>query len=274
MNRHSPNLWLTLICGAAASLSAPGVEMTVTYDADGRVVSARYGDRATIDYLYDADGNLVGRTATVQNQQPVIDAFTADPATGDAPLETTLSCQAHDPEGGALTYAWDLDGDGTVDQTSDTGTLAHTYSDPGTYHPTCAVTDNQGATTISEPLTIDIQAAPAWQDITEALQISHSPRQLYDRRHRCFYVLVTVENPGDALQGPIRLVITDPNIPVKTGVGAGLDPDGYTDDGDPYFTLVHEDETLDTGGALDPVRINFELQRKRLTYGTRVEQYR
>ena len=135
---------------------------------------------------------------------------------------------------------------------------------------TCTITMDSDKTCTAE---FEPAAQPQWVDITELLNITHSTRQLYDRIHRCFFIQVTVENPGEeAISGPVRLVITNPSIPVKTGVGVGLDPDGYTDDGDPYFIIVPEDGTLDAGGVLRNLRINFELQRKRLTYGVRVEQ--
>jgi len=115
-------------------------------------------------------------------------------------------------------------------------------------------------------------AQPQWVNITELLNITHSHRALYDRRHKCFFVQITVENPGDTISGPIRFVITDPSIPVKIGVGVGLEPDGFTDDGDPYFIIVPDDESLGARQVLHRLRVNFELQRRRLTYGIKVEQ--
>ncbi len=113
---------------------------------------------------------------------------------------------------------------------------------------------------------------PEWKDITNFLNISHSTHPLYDRIHHCFYILVKVENPGDALSGPIRMVITNPSIPVKEGVGVGLDPDGYTEDGNPYFFIVPDGENLEAGETLQGLRVNFQLQRRRLTYGIRIEE--
>ncbi len=135
---------------------------------------------------------------------------------------------------------------------------------------TCTITMDSDKTCSAnfEPLT-----QPGWQDITDALNITHSARQLYDRIHRCFFIQVTVENPGEeAISGPVRLVITDPSIPVKTGVGVGLEPEGYSEeDSYPYFIIVPEEGSLDAGEILRNLRINFELQRKRLIYGIRVE---
>ena len=68
------------------------------------------------------------------------------------------------------------------------------------------------------------------------------------------------------------MVITNPSIPVKTGVGLGLEPDGTTDEGDPYFIIVPDGEDLGAGEVLQRLRVNFELQRRRLTYGIKAEQ--
>ncbi len=222
----------------------------------------------------DADKTCTANFEPVSNEPPVIDSFTAEPNSGDAPLDVTFTCEAHDNDGQIVSYGWDFDGDGTVDETSEARTISHTYQDPGTYQVRCTVTDNDGDSVTSESQEITVnKAAPSWVDITDTLNITHSTRQLYDRIHRCFFIQVTVENPGEeVISGPVRLVITNPSIPVKTGVGVGLDPDGYTDDGDPYFIIVPEDGTLDAGGVLRNLRINFELQRARLTYGVRVEQ--
>ena len=119
-----------------------------------------------------------------------------------------------------------------------------------------------------------ITGNPSWQDITDSLTVTHSPRTLYDRRHRCFFVQISIANPGEeAISGPIRMVIINPSIPVKTGVGVGLEPDGTTDEGDPYFIIVPDGGYLGAGESLQNLRVNFNLQRKRLTYGIRIEQF-
>ena len=133
---------------------------------------------------------------------------------------------------------------------------------------------NSNADTMSPDVQVVEQCfyQPEWKDITEFFNISHSTHPLYDRIHHCFFILVKVENPGDALSGPIRMVITNPSIPVKEGVGVGLDPDGYTEDGNPYFFIVPDGENLEAGETLQGLRVNFQLQRRRLTYGIRIEE--
>ena len=67
----------------------------------------------------------------------------ANPSSGAAPLTVAFSGSAStDPEGGALTYAWDFDGNGTDDAT--TATASHTYTTAGTYQARLRVTDPGG----------------------------------------------------------------------------------------------------------------------------------
>ena len=79
------------------------------------------------------------------NQAPVASA-TADPDNGPTPLEVTFDGSAsQDPDGDALVYAWDLDGDGGYDD-SDSVRPTHTYLDAGRVLVRLRVTDPDGAT--------------------------------------------------------------------------------------------------------------------------------
>ena len=71
---------------------------------------------------------------------------TATPVTGKAPLVVQLSAAGSvDPEGLALSYAWDLDGDGQHDDA--TGVVVnHTFTTKGLKRVTVLVTDSFGAT--------------------------------------------------------------------------------------------------------------------------------
>jgi PKD repeat protein/type 1 glutamine amidotransferase len=51
------------------------------------------------------------------NRAPTISTMTATPAEGMAPLNVTFAATATDADGHALTYEWDLDGDGTFETT-------------------------------------------------------------------------------------------------------------------------------------------------------------
>jgi glucose/arabinose dehydrogenase len=83
-------------------------------------------------------------------------AATATPTAGPAPL--TVQFDGSRSSGG-VSYAWDLNGDGLYD---DSTAVAPTwrYTTPGVYHPRLQVTDAQGVTSLSAPLTISVGTPP------------------------------------------------------------------------------------------------------------------
>ena len=102
------------------------------------------GDLVYVDY----DGGTIHRltySGGGGNQAPTA-APSATPTSGAAPLAVAFSGTASsDPEGGALTYAWDFDGNGTDDAT--TATANFTYTTVGTYAARLRVTDHAGPRT-------------------------------------------------------------------------------------------------------------------------------
>jgi PKD repeat protein/glucose/arabinose dehydrogenase/type 1 glutamine amidotransferase len=78
------------------------------------------------------------------SRRPVARA-TATPDNGQEPLTVSFSSAASsDPEGSALTFAWDFQDDGTVDSTAANPTFQ--YSAPGGYTVRLTVTDDAGKT--------------------------------------------------------------------------------------------------------------------------------
>jgi PKD repeat protein len=92
-------------------------------------------------------------TATA-NRQPVA-SFTADKTSGAAPLTVNFDASASsDPDGDPLTYAWDLDGDGTFGDGT-TAKVSRTYTANGTYTATLRVSDGRGGSqTTSRTITV------------------------------------------------------------------------------------------------------------------------
>ena len=101
----------------------------------------------TGDLLYiDQSTDTIKRIRyTVANKAPKAVA-TANVTSGDAPLQVTFNgLGSSDPDAGdTLTYAWDLDGDNLLDD-STVAQPVFTYTTPGTYTVTLKVTDGAGA---------------------------------------------------------------------------------------------------------------------------------
>ncbi|HET9324479.1 MAG TPA: PKD domain-containing protein [Gaiellaceae bacterium] len=110
-------------------------------------------------YYADFDGGTIRRISYAANQPPVASA-TASPTSGPAPLTVNFDGSgSSDPEGGPLTYSWDLNGDGIYgDSTAVKPT--RTYSNPGTYTVRLRVTDSANQTSTSAPLTIAVNNTP------------------------------------------------------------------------------------------------------------------
>ncbi len=106
-----------------------------------------------------AQSNSASTTVVVlsPNQPPVVGSFAADYTNGNAPLTVTFTCSATDPDGSIVEYRWNY-GDGSS-ETSSTNTHVHVYA-AGSFDATCEVVDDSGATAISSPLTISVNAIP------------------------------------------------------------------------------------------------------------------
>ncbi len=249
---------------------ALGVSVEFTYDQDGRLTQAGYSEpekSSAIEYQYDQDSNLEVRvprgfetevTLSIEKEGSGNGTVTG----GGGKIDCGANCTA----------TFDINQEVVLTATPDEGSE---FAGWGGGCEECGADANctlvmDGNKTCKAGF--EAAATPSWQDITEMVTTNRS-RTLYDRIHRAFFVLIDVGNPSDeALSGPIRMVLTDLTIPVKTIDGVGLTPDGVTDDGDPYFIIVPEGESLAAGEMLKDLRVNFELQRKRLNFGIRIEQ--
>ena len=97
------------------------------------------------DLFYVDLGGTVRRIRYFAQNQPPIAVATADPTSGPAPLTVSFDGSgSSDPEGDALTYAWDLDGDGAFDDAA-TATATWTYTAPGSRTAVLRVSDPAGA---------------------------------------------------------------------------------------------------------------------------------
>jgi glucose/arabinose dehydrogenase len=101
-----------------------------------------------------ATGSIQRITYSQGNSPPVAHAA-ADPTSGAAPLTVDFDgTGSSDPDGDTLSYAWDLDGDGEYDDSTE-AQPSHTYTAPGTYDVGLKVSDSEGA---SDTDSVQIQA--------------------------------------------------------------------------------------------------------------------
>lgn len=111
------------------------------------------------DLFYVDLGGTVRRIRYFSQNQPPIAVASANPTSGAAPLTVAFSGAASsDPDGDALTFAWDLDGDGAFDDGA-AATASFTYTQPGSYIATLRVTDPAAATGTSS-VTISVGNTP------------------------------------------------------------------------------------------------------------------
>jgi hypothetical protein len=111
---------------------------------------------------------------------------------------TLNASQSTDPSGGPLTYAWDLNGNGTF--TDATGPKPqYTYSQPGTRTIAVQVTDASGNTNTAYGLA-NIGDVNSQDIIAMPLQ-----RQIYDIHPDGSYVQLTSGNPGGNIGGLEKL---------------------------------------------------------------------
>jgi glucose/arabinose dehydrogenase len=97
------------------------------------------------DLFYVDLGGTIRRIRYFDQNQPPIALATANPTNGAAPLTVSFSgAGSSDPDGDALTYAWDLDGDGAFDDGA-AAAASFTYTQAGAYTATLRVTDPSGA---------------------------------------------------------------------------------------------------------------------------------
>ncbi|HEY7534129.1 MAG TPA: PQQ-dependent sugar dehydrogenase, partial [Nitrospiraceae bacterium] len=106
-------------------------------------------------FYVNFEGGAIHRITHQPANQPPTAVISANPTSGATPLTVAFgSTGSSDPDGGTLTYAWDLDGDGQFDD--GTGSTANfTYTTSGQFTAVLRVTDLGG---LSDTDSIVIQA--------------------------------------------------------------------------------------------------------------------
>ena len=95
-------------------------------------------------YYVDLDGGNIRRVRSLETNRSPVARATANPTAGTVPLTVAFDgSTSSDPDGQALTYAWDLDGDGAFDD-STAVRPSWTYTTTGTFTARLRVRDPGG----------------------------------------------------------------------------------------------------------------------------------
>ncbi|WP_336922145.1 ThuA domain-containing protein [Aquipuribacter sp. SD81] len=149
--------------------------------------------------VYRIDYTSGARAAIVQ--------VSADVTSGPVPLEVQFSSEGtRDPNGGALTFAWDLDGDGTVDSTDPNPSF--TYETAGAYQALLTVTTEGGRVSTA---TVNIAAG----NTRPTVEITGPPAGGFTEFGDTVAYSVEVTDPEDDAAG----VDTCPGVLVKPALG-------------------------------------------------------
>lgn len=112
----------------------------------GGVVELTVGPGGDIYAVNLSAGTVTRFAASGYTQSPPVAVIAADKTGGPTPLVVNFSAAgSSDPDGGTLSYAWDLDGDGQYDDASGV-TASRTYTQPADVTVRVLVTDVTGLT--------------------------------------------------------------------------------------------------------------------------------
>jgi len=138
-----------------------------TFDASGQIVYHQFASPGSYQVtLQVTDDKGATNTATqtvvvaAPANQPPVAQFTVSPANPVVGAPVTFDASSsYDPDGSIVSYQWDLDGNGTIDQTGVTVTV--TYYTAASYTITLYVTDNGGLTSQTSKTIQVVPAGPA-----------------------------------------------------------------------------------------------------------------
>nr|CEL18799.1 Chitinase [Kibdelosporangium sp. MJ126-NF4]CTQ96348.1 Chitinase (EC 3.2.1.14) [Kibdelosporangium sp. MJ126-NF4] len=121
----------------------PDPATRIGFKTNAFAVDLKIGPNGDLFFVDIAAGE-VRRFRYNSGNQPPVASITAAPAQGSLPLTVSFSAAAsNDPEGAALSYAWDLDGDGNFNDGTG-ATISRTYTTAKVYNASVRVSDPGG----------------------------------------------------------------------------------------------------------------------------------
>lgn len=124
---------ITSVNDFMSGFTAPG---EIEFGPDGSMYVVEYGT----GFFSGSPATKIVRIDYAVNGLAPVAVAAATPSEGGVPLTVAFSSAgSNDPDGGALTYAWDFNGDGSADSTS--ANPSHTFTAAGDYPVRLTVTD-------------------------------------------------------------------------------------------------------------------------------------
>ncbi|MBY5162627.1 ThuA domain-containing protein [Salsipaludibacter albus] len=241
-----------LDCGALGSADTAefGFEcdtpMDFQFDEDGHFYLLTYGDGF---FRANPDAGLY-RWDYVKGTRAPTAVLTATPTDGQAPLAVQFSSEGSNDADPAdsIRFAWDFDGNGTVDSVEPNPT--HTYTTNGVYVARLTVTDSSGKTgtanttitvgNTSPTLQVDVPVEGGTFTFGESIPFQVSGSDAEDGPLDCSRVQVTVVlahdehgHAGDTTFGCSGTLSTDPDDESHGGNVWAVVSASYTDAGGP-----------------------------------------
>lgn len=247
-NPTTPNIGETVTFDATGSVDPDGGNLTFAWDFDddgsfddgsGSVVNTSFDSEGTFLVslqVTDDEGNSVVCTQSITIGAgaptcPTVD-IDPDPAAVNEEVTFTITETDLDPDGGTVTFAWDLDNDGSFDDGTST-IVTFSYPTPGVKIVRLQVTDDEGVQVIC----------------TYSLNVGNTPPVCVS-----FTASSTDIEPGDSVD--FNVDATDADAPPCVGCSVqfstpGGNPGGSVDNTAPFQQLgtVYASEGTFTASA-------------------------
>ena len=171
--------------------------MDLEFGPDGALYVLEYGD----GYFAENPDAQLARIDYVRGNRTPIVKVSANPGGGPAPLTVSFSSAGtNDPDGDALSYAWDFNADGRVDSRSPNAT--YTFTANGSYRPTLKVTDSTGRSASAE---VKLPVGTAAPQVTFVTPTAGQPFHFGDTVN--YQVTVTDDQPVDCSKVTVNYIL-------------------------------------------------------------------
>lgn len=122
-----------------------------------------------------ASGTSTSASSAPQPNQPPVAELAADTTSGTVPLNVTFSLGGSDPDGDALDWTLDADGDGTAEEngTGLPATFKFTYTAAGNFTANFTVTDGKASASKTAVVSVAEAVCVPGEDAAVALPTGH-----------------------------------------------------------------------------------------------------